>query len=947
MITLPQAQYFAYKLTQRHPSNSLEKFSETLLDAKVELNPHQVEAALFAFRSPLSGGAILADEVGLGKTIEAGILLSQSWAEGKRKILILCPSSLRKQWANELMEKFYLPSVILESKTYKEHILNKRGSPFDQDKIIIASYHFAKNKAEDLQNINWDLVTIDEAHRLRNAYKESNVIGNTLMLALEGKPKILLTATPLQNSIMELFGLISFIDPMTFGDKNSFKRQFSYAGQVNYPDLRDRLKPILHRTLRRQINYLKFTNRHPLTFQFEPTKEEQKLYEEINNYLLREELFALPRSQRHLLTLIMRKLLASSSFAITRTLKSLIRRLENLLKNEVYTKTFDDEIDEDYESFDEYLDEEGIEEIQLNEDWDEKDVEKLKEEIADLKEYVSIAENIQNNAKGKKLLVALEKGFAELNKAGAPEKALIFTESTRTQTYLYNLLNAREAYKDKVVLFNGSNNDPGSREIYQNWLLKHKGTDVDTGNKKIDTRQAIVDCFQSEAKIMIATEAAAEGINLQFCAMVVNYDLPWNPQRIEQRIGRCHRYGQKNDVVVVNFLNVRNQADQRVHQLLDQKFNLFRGVFGASDEVLGTIESGVDFEKKIAKIYQNCRTKGEINQAFDELERQIEENKELNAKFENARQDLFENFDAQVINKLKVTDRETRFFLDKHEKWLWELTKYALSEDADFNDGEYQFNLHNKQNGKISPGKYALLKELPGCTRYRMRHPLAQNIITEFKNKVVPQGHISFIYSNSGQNISILEPFKGKSGLIRCALHTIHSFETVDHLIAVATIDDQCLSQEAVEWLLTLSATYNIKRIKSNISLETMVNDRKQDFIEKIKQKDKQNFIEETNKLTKWAEDKERELDKQLDDVKAKIRNLQNEKAIVEDELDMINLEQKIQKQTRKKNKLRREILDLSDEILEDRDEIIENLKNKMQREEILNDLFTLTFDIK
>ena len=189
---------------------------------------------------------------------------------------------------------------------------------------------------------------------------------------------------------------------------------------------------------------------------------------------------------------------------------------------------------------------------------------------------------------------------------GAPRKAIIFTESRITQDYLLRLL-SESGYKDKIVLFNGSNSDQRSKDIYQGWFEKHKDTDKITGSRTADMRAALVDCFKAEAEIMIATEAAAEGVNLQFCSLLINYDLPWNPQRIEQRIGRCHRYGQKYDVVVINFVNRENAADRRVYELLDQKFNLFKGVFGASDEVLGSIESGVDFEKRIAAIYQTCR----------------------------------------------------------------------------------------------------------------------------------------------------------------------------------------------------------------------------------------------------------------------------------------------------------------------------------------------------
>jgi len=180
---------------------------------------------------------------------------------------------------------------------------------------------------------------------------------------------------------------------------------------------------------------------------------------------------------------------------------------------------------------------------------------------------------------------------------------------------------AEGPWADSIVLFNGSNNDERSRAVYREWLARHAGSERVTGSRTADMRSALVDYFRDRGKIMIATEAGAEGINLQFCSMVVNYDLPWNPQRIEQRIGRCHRYGQKHDVVVVNFLNRKNEADQRVYQLLSEKFQLFEGVFGASDEVLGVIESGVDFEKRIAEIYQQCRLPSDIRAAFYSLQR--------------------------------------------------------------------------------------------------------------------------------------------------------------------------------------------------------------------------------------------------------------------------------------------------------------------------------------
>jgi len=217
-VTPYHAKFWAHELTRRAPADSVDRLATALVDAQVDLNPHQVDAALFAFRSPLSKGVLLADEVGLGKTIEAGLVISQKWAERRRRVLVITPSNLRKQWHQELSEKFFLPCSILESKPYNDDIKQGRFRPFEQDSIVICSYQFARNKAADVGAIPWDLVVMDEAHRLRNVYKPGNIIANTLKQALAHAPKLLLTATPLQNSLLELFGLVSFLDDRVFGE---------------------------------------------------------------------------------------------------------------------------------------------------------------------------------------------------------------------------------------------------------------------------------------------------------------------------------------------------------------------------------------------------------------------------------------------------------------------------------------------------------------------------------------------------------------------------------------------------------------------------------------------------------------------------------------------------------------------------------------------------------
>ncbi|HUN03857.1 MAG TPA: SNF2-related protein, partial [Niabella sp.] len=574
-LTPYHAKYFAYELTKRSSSDSMQKLASTFVDvqAQVDLNPHQVEAALFAFRSPLSKGAILADEVGLGKTIEAGLVISQKWAERKRKILIISPANLRKQWSQELQDKFFLPSCILEARSFNDYIKKGNLNPFDHHEIIICSYQFARAKDAYIKLINWDLAVVDEAHRLRNVYKTNNKIARSIKSSLEEAPKILLTATPLQNSLLELYGLVSIIDDYAFGDLKSFKAQYNRvintADEDTFTELKERLKPVCKRTLRRQVlEYIRYTNRIALVEEFYPTEEEQRLYDLVSNYLQEENLYALPAGQRKLMTLILRRLLASSTFAISGTLEGLVQKLESIITSNANIDT-EEIIAENFETFDELKDEwlEDGEEENTEGSFSDADIVNIKTEIKALKEFEMLAKSIHRNSKGEKLFTALENGFKEMERLNAPRKAIIFTESTRTQTYLRNILEER-GFAGKVVLFNGSNTDQKSREIYAAWAAKYKNTDKATGSRSADMRAALVDYFRDEATIMIATEAAAEGINLQFCSLIINYDMPWNPQRIEQRIGRCHRYGQKFDVVVVNFLNKANAADVRVYELL-------------------------------------------------------------------------------------------------------------------------------------------------------------------------------------------------------------------------------------------------------------------------------------------------------------------------------------------------------------------------------------------
>jgi hypothetical protein len=535
-----------------------------------------------------------------------------------------------------------------------------------------------------------------------------------------------------------------------------------------------------------------------------PSEAEQRLYDLVSDYLQRPTLYALPASQRQLMTLILRKLLASSTYAISGTLEGLVNRLEAAATAAMAVDTPPEELPEFWEALDELADEwEGDEDGPTQPErarLTPEQLAELRQEMAELREFHALARSIVRNAKGEVLLTALRRGFAAAAEAqrskGAAtlqQKAVVFTESRRTQDYLFRVLEQTE-FAGKVMLFNGTNNDPTSKVIYQRWLTQHAGTDRISGSPSANMRAALVENFRDHAAILIATEAAAEGINLQFCNLVVNYDLPWNPQRIEQRIGRCHRYGQKFDVVVVNFLNKKNAADQRVYELLDQKFRLFDGVFGASDEVLGAVESGVDFEKRIAAIYQQCRTLEQIQFEFDQLQRELET--EITAGQSDAREKLLDNFDQEVVEKVRIQSHD---FLDRFNEQLWRLTRHLLADYARFADNGYSFMLHtNPFPGEaIHPGPYRLGKGVEDANTYRVGHPLAQRVLDRGKALVPPPAEVAFDYTGSGKNIAILEPLLGRSGWLSCARLTLSALETEDLLVLAGSADDGTLLDEA------------------------------------------------------------------------------------------------------------------------------------------------------
>lgn len=967
-LTAYQQKFIAWQLDRRHSSSDDDKFTSVLAEAQVDLNPHQVDAAIFAFKSPLSKGAILADEVGLGKTIEAALVISQQWAERHRHILIITPATLRKQWSMELEEKFFLPSVILESKNFNRILAETYSNPFnDKSYIIICSYQFAKKQILHIERVSWDLVVFDEAHKLRNVYKSSNKTALILREGLKSYKKLLLTATPLQNNAKELYGLISIIDDNYFGSLKSFNNRYGKTelrNESTYKELRNRIQPIIHRTLRSDVQeYVKYTERKAMIQEYYPSEDEQTLDEMVSEYLQRDECFGIPRSQRSLITLVLHKLLSSSTFAIAGTLQTIIERLENIVKNNTSSDNEDaslmDNITNDIEEIDEYEDEWTDEEDEkFDEEEKEKrtytaeEIEEIKSEINDLKAIHSLALGIAENTKGECLLQALKIAFEEKRKNGQPEKALIFTESNRTQQYLKQLLESN-GYAGRILLFNGSNTDPKSKEIYSAWKERYAGTSRITGSLTADKRQALVDYFRNDAQIMIATEAASEGINLQFCSLVVNFDLPWNPQRVEQRIGRCHRYGQKNDVVVVNFINKANRADQRVYELLDQKYKLFKGVFGSSDEVLGSTMDGIDFEHRVLNIYQTCRTTEEIDTAFDRLQEEMHQ--EIEEVFDKARTQLIENFDRDVVNKLRIRKAADEHALSQFHQLLWQLTINILDNNIDQIDNNcYSFTLSNSpadSEQQFSTGPYRMGKDVYDAYTYRVGHPLAQYVLSKAKNQDTSEkACIVFNYTDSPEKMFVIENEVGKKGILSAKVIHYHSQKDEEDCIIAVAMDDegQIMPDDFVEKLMSISGRItNTQFPEIDDSRLKAEMDHKQDIVsEHIAIRDKEFINDESAKIERWAEDQTFTLEEELRNVKKQIKECEHEFRNESDNKRRLELQSEIMSLQRTLRQKRNDLFTVEDEIMARRKALIEEINNSLNKSAKEEYLFTIAWQV-
>jgi SNF2 family DNA or RNA helicase len=667
------------------------------LTSKAKLLPHQVGVA-HKVLSSIRSGSLLADEVGLGKTIEAGMILKEYLCRKQiKKILILTPASLTTQWRDELKSKFDEGFVIYDQETRKNLERRHENIWKAYDKVI-CSIDTAKQQRyrKDIVTVNWDIIIVDEAHKLKNRKTENYKL-------LEDLPKnrvFFLTATPLQNKLEELYNLISLIDEKLLGTYDSFSMRFvdDTKGLVpnNFDDLKQRLQKVMIRNRRKDVFGVRFTQRFGETIPFELTPEERRLYDEVTKYVKQEYLKAMEQNKagRGFLLIIMQRMVCSSSFAIRDSLGRRIQRLVKISKeydivpkqpsltsishpyfealgvNHTATKdeikaayrTLAKEYHPDISPLPKDVAEEKFKEIseayetltddnkrkrliEEHEDADISDIAKnftlLQMELEKLNQLYELASKITKNSKGEKLIEALE----ALKREEPNEKVLIYTEFRSTQRYLYELLTSK-GYE--VAIFNGSMSVEEKDEAVKQW--------------------------RENKQIMVSTECGGEGRNFQFCHIMFNYDLPWNPMRVEQRIGRIHRIGQEKNVKIFNF-STKETIEEYVLELLETKIQLFKEVIGELDLILGDIVEDANLERVIMEILVKAKTSQELKENFEELGRKIQIARE---EFKKGLKDLDERvyagFDLSVYRRVMGTELENlvmkerivikRFFLN-------------------------------------------------------------------------------------------------------------------------------------------------------------------------------------------------------------------------------------------------------------------------------------------
>ncbi len=817
--------YWAEDLVRLRRADERQRYAASQRRGRIDPNPHQIDAVIFALRRLREGGCILADEVGLGKTIEAGLVIAQLLAEGARRVLIVVPKPLMGQWQNELYTLFGVET--------------REGEPnvesFIGNGVFIVGREFAGNdKGAGLLRTAepFDLCVIDEAHEIfagihkryarDGSYRTDSTearMADRVKSFLGATPVLLLTATPIQNSLAELWGLVQYVEPTgtLLGSLATFREVFCEPGSNDRVlvaeqarELRRRVNTVCQRTLRRQAQeFLErpFTKRRALLFEYSMSAEEKALYDDVTAYLMEPTLCAFSGSQRRLLLISFHRLMASSHRAFAKSLEKVMQRLHGLLASA--SESPSDAID-DFSA--------DLEDEELPVEDDEQQVihdpDRIRAELARVEAFVERAKSLNSDAKAQRLRDAVRLVRERGQRGDGSGKVVIFTESLTTQNYIRELLleDGLGLSDEDITLFRGTNDSARDNMALEAWRA-----DVETHipppnrpSRQVAIRLALVHEFRTRSTVFISTEAGAKGLNLQFCDTIINYDLPWNPQRIEQRIGRCHRYSQERDVTVVNFLARDNEAQRLTFQILSEKLDLFGQVLDASDVVLHEPASaapetlatalGTDFESQLRRIYERARSQDELSDelrrlsdTMDEQRKRFEETQErmeglIESRFDDSVRQVFhriaEELPASLAELDTGIDRVVSSYLDSLA------VDYCRREDA---EGRIVYEIPSSDSlpDSLQDGVMVAVghtKGLEDVDPLHLSHPL---LVAAVEHARVSSRQPFTVAFRSSADDPQLSKFHGRRGRLVVTRVKYQGFEPVERLLLTALAEGE------------------------------------------------------------------------------------------------------------------------------------------------------------
>lgn len=812
MIHPVQRRFEAEDLVRRRRSDEQARTASSQRQGRIDPNPHQIDAVMFALGRIPEGGCILADEVGLGKTIEAGLVLAQLRAEGKRRLLIIVPKPLLGQWQNELFTLFGIEA----------RIGSARPNAFDGAGVFIVGRELTGTETVSRILVSgepFDLVVIDEAHELfagiyrrfdrQGDYKEESkdaLIAQRVREAIGAAPVLLLTATPIQNSLAELWGLVQYVEQTgtLLGNLDTFRRVFcpgddAMIAEGQDDELRRRMSSVCQRTLRRQAQEFMerpFVQRHCRLFEYAMEPDERALYDDVTRWLLEPDLVAFSGGSRHLLLLGFHRRMASSTGALAASLERVSARLERIARGEqvddVAVREFLADLEEE---------EEDEEEIEPGAPPSHADPARARAELERVRTFAGRARRLGPGAKAAALLRAL--------KQLGDRKVLVFTESLATQDFLFELLVANGFAPADVTLFRGTNDSPRATQALDRWLSENPPREKP--GRDIAVRLALVHEFKTRSRVMIATEAGAKGLNLQFCDVVVNYDLPWNPQRIEQRIGRCHRYGQEHDVTVVNFISADNEADRLTFEILARKLDLFGRVLDTSDHVLhepatdapeaiaGSI--GVAVERELQRIHEQARSKEQLVRELAGLRDDVEARRRsvedgwrraaglIQSRLDEDVQRVFRRIRDDLPESLAGVDRAVDRVVTSY------LEARAIPHRRADKDGRILL--------EVDGGRFVIgsAKGIEGTEPLHLGHSLVAKAIEDARRA---SAEVKAVRINSAHASPRLREMRGRRGRLLLAKVGYGGFEPVDRLVILAAVDRRMLDADLARELVAL-----------------------------------------------------------------------------------------------------------------------------------------------